>query len=217
MSRLFALSGIAALGLAVGWPLVSKVGAADYGQMGQTFPIIEDDMLAVIESRLRHLEATGGIERMQEQMREQAVKSVRRPKPVEGIGPAISRREWLHDPSMVVEEDIRDQKGYVIASRGQRVNPLALVEMRQALVFVNGDSVLEVDWAVKNYTAVNAKIVFVAGSPFDLMKPYQRRFYFDQGGQLTSKFGIRYTPAVVVGSGQHLRVSEVPIERGGAS
>ncbi len=217
MRRAVVFSGVCAVGLAVGWPLVTKVSAADYGQMGQTFPIIEDDMLAVIESRLRHLEATGGIERLQEQMREQAVKSVRRPKPVEGIGPAISRREWLHDPSMVVEDDIRDQKGNVIAARGQKVNPLALVEMRQALVFVNGDSVLEVDWAVKNYTGLNAKIVFVAGSPFDLMKPYQRRFYFDQGGQLTSKFGIRHTPAVVVGAGENLRVSEVPIDRGGAS
>lgn len=204
-----ALAGIS------GWPLASSLGAADYGQMGEAFPIIEDDLLAVIEAKLRHLEATGGIEALQRQMQQQALASVRRPKPVSGIGPTISRREWLFDPSMVVEDDIRDQKGNLIAARGQRVNPLAFVELRQALVFVNGDSPLEVDWAVANYTATNAKIVFVGGSPFDLMKPYQRRFYFDQGGTLTSKFGIAHTPAVVAAAGENLRVTEVPIRRGG--
>ncbi len=211
-----ALVTATALGAIAGWPLVSSLGAADYGQMGQTFPIIEDDLLAVIEAKLRHLEATGGIKALQRQMQQQAVASVRRPKPVGGIGPAIARREWLFDPSMVVEDDIRDQKGNLIAARGQRVNPLAFVEMRQALVFVNGDSPLEVDWAVANYTATNAKIVFVGGSPFDLMKPYQRRFYFDQGGTLTAKFGIAHTPAVVTGAGENLKVSEIPIARGGS-
>ncbi len=210
------LIAAAALGAIGGWPVVASLGAADYGQMGQTFPIVEDDLLAVIEAKLRHLEATGGIEALQRQMQQQAVASVRRPKPVSGIGPTLSRREWLFDPSMVVEDDIRDQKGNLIAGRGQRVNPLQFVEMRQALVFVNGDSPLEVDWAVANYTATNAKIVFVGGSPFDLMKPYQRRFYFDQGGTLTAKFGIAHTPAVVVGAGEHLKVTEVPIARGGS-
>lgn len=211
-----ALISATALGALAGWPVVASLSAADYGQMGQTFPIVEDDLLAVIEAKLRHLEATGGIEALQRQMQQQAVASVRRPKPVSGIGPTISRREWLFDPSMVVEDDIRDQKGNLIAARGQRVNPLQFVEMRQALVFVNGDSPLEVDWAVATYTATNAKIVFVGGSPFDLMKPYQRRFYFDQGGTLTSKFGIAHTPAVVVGAGENLKVTEIPIARGGS-
>jgi conjugal transfer pilus assembly protein TraW len=72
---LLAASGAALLG----WPLVSALRAADYGQMGQTFPIIETDLLTTIETRLRTLEANGGIERMQRQMQEQAVASVRGP------------------------------------------------------------------------------------------------------------------------------------------
>ena len=58
--------------------------------------------------------------------------------------------------------------------------------------------------------------IFVSGSPFDAMKPYQRRFWFDQGGQLSAKFGIRHTPAVVTGAPisngiKALKVSEVPL------
>lgn len=199
-----------------GWPVVSALHAADHGQMGETFPIIEADLLATIETRLRTLEANGGIERLQNQMREQAVASVRRPRPVAGITPATARREWLFDPSMVLEDDIVDAKGNLIAARGTRVNPLDHVSLGQDLVFVDGTDAAQIDWAVRTFSAAMAKVIFVAGSPFDAMKPYQRRFWFDQGGQLTSKFGIRHTPAVVTSAAgsngiKALKISEVPL------
>lgn len=206
--------GLAAL---AGWPLVSGASAADHGQMGETFPIIETDLLATIETRLRSLEASGGIERLQARMREQAVTSVRRPRPVEGLSPATARREWFFDPSMVLEDDVVDAKGNLIAPRGTRVNPLDHVALGQDLVFVDGTDAAQIDWATARYSAERAKVVFVSGSPFDAMKPRQRRFWFDQGGQLTTRFGIRHTPAVVTGAGKALRVTEVPLARQGTS
>lgn len=207
-AALIAAGGVALL---VGWPVISGLRAADYGQMGQTFPIIETDLLTTIETRLRTLEANGGIERMQRQMQEQAVASVRRPKPVDGMTPALTKREWLFDPSIVTEDDIVDAKGNLIAARGTRVNPLDMVQLSQALVFVDGDNAAELAWAVKTWSDARAKIIFVSGSPFDAMKPWQRRFYFDQGGTLTAKFGIRHTPAVVSAADANLKISEVPL------
>jgi len=209
--RLALLSAAGAVGLLVGWPFVAALRAADYGQMGQTFPIIETDLLTTIETRLKTLEANGGIERMQRQMQEQAVASVRRPKPVDGMTPATARREWLFDPSIVTEDDIVDAKGNLIAARGTRVNPLDMVQLSQALVFIDGDNPAELAWAVKTWSDARAKIIFVSGSPFDAMKPWQRRFYFDQGGMLTGKFGIRHTPAVVSAGGSNLKISEFPL------
>lgn len=206
---------IAALG---GWPIAASLRAADHGQMGETFPIIETDLLMTIEAKLKHLEASGGITALQRQMQDQAVASVRRPKPVEGLSPATQRREWLFDPSIALEDDIRDTKGNLIAARGSRVNPLDMVSLSQDLVFVDGTERTQIDWAVKSFGAAKAKIIFVSGSPFDAMKPYQRRFYFDQGGQLVGRFGIRHTPAVVTGAGRALKVAEVPLAlKGGAS
>ncbi len=145
MSRIAVLSATASAALLIGWPLISAVRAADYGQMGQTFPIIEADLLTTIETR------------------------------------------------------------------GTRVNPLDMVQLRQALVFIDGDNAAELAWAVKTWSDVRAKIIFVSGSPFDAMKPWQRRFYFDQGGTLTGKFGIRHTPAVVSAAGANLKISEFPL------
>ena len=217
MSRLAVLSAAGGVALLIGWPLLSAVRAADYGQLGQTFPIIEADLLTTIETRLRTLEANGGIERLQREMQEQAGARVRRPKRADGMTPASVQREWLFDPSIVTEDDIVDAKGNRIAARGTRVNPLDMVQLRQALVFIDGDNAAELQWALRTWSDTAAKIIFVSGSPFDAMKPWQRRFYFDQGGTLTSKFGIRHTPAVVSAAGSSLKISEVPLPREAAT
>jgi conjugal transfer pilus assembly protein TraW len=202
--------------LTAGLPFAPRLLARDHGQMGEVFPIIEDDLLATIEARLRHLESSGRLAALQEQMRDQAIRSVRRPAPVTGLGESVARRSWLFDPSIIVDADIHDDKGNLIAARGQRVNPLGFVTLNQKLVFVDGTKKAELDWAVAHSSQLSAKIIFVDGSPFDMMKPYQRRFYFDQGGQLVTRFGIRNTPAVVSAEGDKLRVIETPLKRGGA-
>ena len=210
MSRIAVLSATASAALLIGWPLISAVRAADYGQMGQTFPIIEADLLTTIETKLRTLEANGGIERLQREVQEQAVASVRRPKRVDGMTPAITKREWLFDPSIVTEDDIVDAKGNLIAARGTRVNPLDTVPLRAPLVFLDGDDARQVEWAIARYGRSPAKFILVAGAPLELMKARQRRFYFDQGGKLTEHFAIRAVPAVVEQQGRQLLITEQP-------
>lgn len=205
---------LAALGGAALLTAAAPLAAIDHGRMGETFPIIETDMLSVIAARLRSLETSGGIAQLQARMQSAAVASVRRPSPVAGLSAAERSREWLFDPSIVLEQDVVGAKGELIASRGTRVNPLALVPMPGALVFVDGRRAEELAWATRRFAPGEAKIVFVAGSPFDAMKPFQRRFWFDQRGALVTRFGIRHTPAVVTATDTHLRIAEVPVQGG---
>lgn len=176
--------------------------------MGESYPIIETDLLLAIEQRLRHMEANGQFAALNEQMKTKAIARVKRPQPVAGLSSAISKRSWLHDPSVVVENDIKDTKGNLIALAGQRVNPMLFVRLSQDLVFVDGENRSEIEWATRNYSNLKSKIIFVSGSPFEEMKGYQRRFFFDQGGQLVEKFGIRHTPASVTTEGELLRITE---------
>jgi conjugal transfer pilus assembly protein TraW len=46
------------------------------------------------------------------------------------------------------------------------------------------------------------------------MKANQRRFYFDQAGSLTAKFGIEHTPASVEQKGKILIVTEDALGQG---
>lgn len=187
--------------------------ARDYGQQGTVFPVIETDLLSVIQNKLAAMQASGAIDRANKALAARTEARVKRPLPVQNIVAATSARSWTHDPTIIVEQDLRDAKGRVIVARGTRVNPLDTVPLRQRLIFLDGDDPAQVAWAMARTTAMNAKLILVNGSPFALMKAEQRRFYFDQSGTLTTKFGVRAVPAVIEQAGRTLKVSEILVPR----
>lgn len=182
--------------------------ARDYGAFGQSFPIIEPDLLATIEARLGQAQGSGELDRTNALFAKQVADRVRRPVPVRGITPTQAARSWEYDPTIKLEKDILDQKGHLIAAAGQKLNPLEFVSVGQALVFIDGDNTEELTWATGRYTDLNAKIIFVNGSPFEQMSARKRRFYFDQEGKLAGKFGIAHTPAIISQTGKVMRISE---------
>jgi hypothetical protein len=70
----------------------------------------------------------------------------------------------------------------LIAAQGQRFNPLNHLNLAHSFAFIDGDSAEERDWALRQGAPDKLWIVLVKGSPTDLMKATQRRFYFDQMG-----------------------------------
>lgn len=195
---------IVAAALAYSWPAPAK----DYGQVGTVFPVVEQDLLRVIETRLKTMQADGRLEAFNQRMKANTEAKVLRPPPVPGIGVATATRSWLFDPSIVIDHDIRDTKGNFIAHRGQRVNPLDFIVVSTPLVFIYGDDEAQLAWALKKF-GQNAKLIMVRGSPLDAMSKHQRRFYFDQSGILVRRFGIQAVPALVVQEGKAMRVSEI--------
>jgi conjugal transfer pilus assembly protein TraW len=185
--------------------------ARDYGQQGAVFPVVEADLLSVIQKRLMTMQANGEIDRANQALAERTVAKVRRPAAVAGIETATEERRWRFDPTITVRQDLRDARGRVIVAAGTRVNPLDTVPLRQRLVFINGDDPGQVAWARTMTTALSAKLILIAGSPFALMKAEQRRFYFDQQGTLIRHFGIRAVPAVVEQQGRILAVRELVV------
>lgn len=65
--------------------------ARDFGQLGQTFPVIEADLLSTIEARLQRAQATGEMDRVNAAFAKRVEAKVRRPVPVAGITPAEER------------------------------------------------------------------------------------------------------------------------------
>lgn len=192
--------------------LAAQASARDYGQQGTVWPVIEPDLLQQIHARLQHLEATGQTARLNEELKRRTIARVNRPEPVAGITSASETRIWRFDPTITVERDIADDKGRVIIAAGTRVNPLDTVPLRQALVFLDGDDPAQLAWAAQRYGTTRAKLILVRGAPLELMKARQRRFYFDQGGNLVKHFGIRAVPATVEQQGRVLVITEAPIK-----
>lgn len=189
-------------------------GARDYGQRGAVFPLIERDLLEQIHARLKAMEASGETARLNEELKRRTIARVNRPDPVAGLVHASAHRRWTFDPTITLAADIRGARGELIHGAGTMVNPLDSVQLRSPLLFLDGDDPAQLAWALSEDR--NAKLILVKGAPLELMKARQRRFYFDQGGKLTAKFGIRAVPARVRQQGRLLEVSEIALPPKGA-
>ena len=77
------------------------------------------------------------------------------------------------------------------------------------MLFIDGTRPVEVEWALAQVAPT--RIVLLAGRPFDLARRHGRAFYFDQGGALSSRFGLKATPALMRQEGLKLRIEEVPL------
>jgi conjugal transfer pilus assembly protein TraW len=189
--------------------------AKDYGTLGTTWAIAEPDLLEVIHARLLAAQQNGVLAAMTAKFVEAARASVQRPRAVANITPAQQDRHWSYDPSVTMAQDIRDARGNLIAAKGQTFNPLHVLGMAHAFAFIDGDDAEQMAWAMKQGSPDKLWIVMVKGSPMTSMRAFKRRFYFDQQGVLTGKFGIEHTPALLVQNGNHLDIREVALTHAG--
>lgn len=191
----------------------TPAAAKDHGQQGTVFPIVEPDLLEQIRAKLQRLDASGETARLNADLKKRTIARVNRPEPVADLRNASNPRQWTFDPTITVEADISDDKGRLIIAAGTRVNPLDTVGLKQKLIFIDGDDAAQLAWAIKAHKAADAKLILVKGAPLDLMRARQRRFYFDQGGTLVKRFGIRAVPAIVEQQGRILHLREVPLAK----
>ena len=191
--------------------LSAQAGTAkDLGVRGAVWPVAEPDLLAQIEAWLGEMQASGETARMRREAAERARHRIEAPGRVTGIVTARVHHTRLFDPSITVDRDIRSAGGTLIAARGARVNPLDMQPLTRDLLFIDGARPVEVAWALRHGRP--SRIVLVAGRPLDLMRIHGRPFFFDQGGRLSKRLGLRATPSVVAAEGQALRITEVPLE-----
>ena len=205
--RPFAAAALAVV-LALASPAVAT--AKDLGVRGMTWAVAEPDLLAQIEARLLEMERSGALARLEDEARANARRKLEEPDPAPGIAPATRESSRLWDPGITVARDIRTAEGTLIAAAGTRVNPLERIALARDLLFVDGRREAEIAWALEHDRL--AKIVLLAGRPLDLMRRHRRPFFFDQGGRLAARFGLRLTPSLVVQDGTRLRITEVPVE-----
>ena len=188
----------------------AETQAKDLGVHGDLFPITEPDILMVIRARLATFGKAGEIDRLNREFRERAVASIKRPTAIQNIQHTREPRQWFFDPTITVTEDITDNEGRLIHAAGTRVNPLEIMGLSQKILFIDGDDIEQVNWALSERTAAGrAKIILVKGAPLDLMETHKVPFYFDQRGLLTSRFQIAHVPARLEQVGNLLSISEV--------
>ena len=183
--------------------------AKDFGIVGHSYEVVEEDIIAYIKSKLSTLDLSA----LQEEMQGKVKSSTARPKPVAHITRAKEDRTGHFDPTYVLERSIYDHNGSLMHPVGTKVNPLSKLPLSNALIFIEGDDQEQVAYALEQYKGLDkkAKIILTSGSPIELQKAHKVWIYFDQFGSLTTKLGIKHVPAIVRQDGLKLKISEIAL------
>lgn len=182
--------------------------------LGPVYPILEQDMLAQIMARLEADQKSGLMQAKVAQGVARAKASLEQPKAVSGITRTQEAREWLWDPTVTAQQDIKDPYSGKIAVRaGTRINPLRTTSWPGVWYFIDARDATQIEWLVGQLgrTEAPATILLTGGSPRQVGQRTGRTIYFDQSGVLTKKFGINRVPATVRQDGLALRIREAKI------
>jgi conjugal transfer pilus assembly protein TraW len=199
------------VGLLMAWGLAGPLAAKDLGTIGPVHAIAEQDMLLLIEQRLQAKAASGELARLQQAAMERAKRSIREPKPVDGLARSTQRRTQWFDPSVHFDEPVLDEQGRVLVAAGTQFNPLTVLSFGKTWLFFDGRDAAQVRRAKAFMDSATGPVkpILVGGSPLALAERWKRRVYFDQGGRLTQRLGLKAVPAAVTQEGSLLRIEEL--------
>jgi conjugal transfer pilus assembly protein TraW len=178
--------------------------------IGQTYAILEDDFLTLVETRYHAMKANGEWDKKQKAWQKQMVSYADRPTPVAAVTTTQSRRVYYVDPSIELSHDIKGLHGEIIARSGTVINPLEIIPLHKTLLFINADDEKQLNWAIKKDKELKEKTkwILVKGSITDTIQKVKKPVYFDQAGKLTKRFNIHHVPAALQQENLSLKIEE---------
>ena len=198
------------LGLMLG---ATGARAMDLGVIGPTYEISEPHLLQMIEQRLRAKERSGELGRLEAQVRERGIATVKNPPPVTGLRATETVRTFYFDPSFTLDRNILGPQGELLFAAGTRKNPLEVVSLSRHLLFFDARDPRQVGRARQLIALYQGRVkpILVGGAYLDLMQSRHLPVYYDQQGLLTRRLGITQVPALVSQDGLRLRIDELAV------
>ena len=198
------------LGLMLG---ATGARAMDLGVIGPTYEISEPHLLQMIEQRLRAKERSGELGRLEAQVRERGIATVKNPPPVTGLRATETVRTFYFDPSFTLDRNLLGPQGELLFAAGTRKNPLEVVSLSRHLLFFDARDPRQVGRARQLIALYQGRVkpILVGGAYLDLMQSWHLPVYYDQQGLLTRRLGITQVPALVSQDGLRLRIDELAV------
>ncbi|HHH1368308.1 TPA: type-F conjugative transfer system protein TraW [Yersinia enterocolitica] len=189
------------------------IGARDLGKWGDIYPVQEQSFLNLIQQRLGALEKSGEMAELQQRFKDNVIENTLRPPAVQGLSTDTQSHTIWYDPTFTVGQELSDQKGTVFARKGEKVNPLDSIPLNSTLYFIDADDKRQIDWMkLQKPGTVNYKVILVNGNIKTATEQLNTRIYFDQGGELTRKFGLTHIPASLTQDNKRLKIVSAPMQ-----
>ena len=188
---------------------IAQLSAIDLGVQGHTFPIVERSMLELIQEQLQLANRDGRLAKFNNEIQQQAKDRIANPKFIANLKHTDEEREYLFDPSIILQHDITDHDGELIHQKGYKINPLSKISWGRPMLLIDGKSEEQVEFALQAKRSIGLDIVLTNGSPIKLNNKHRIQFDFDQHGIIVKHFNIKQVPAFIVQHGQHMKIAEL--------
>ena len=179
---------------------VTKALAKNLGIHGHVFKIIEVSLLDEIYKRLKKTD----LNKLNQIQKKKILQYIDSPSSEKNFIEARNIKVFYHDPSFSFDKSIYSPSGELIYLQGTPINPLLQVQLKEPLIFIDGNIEKQVKYALKHKSG---KIILVSGSPLKIQRKHKRWIYFDQKNYLTTKLNISEVPAIVSQEDSRLKIT----------
>ncbi|WP_249185283.1 TrbC family F-type conjugative pilus assembly protein [Burkholderia cenocepacia] len=173
--------------------------------VGNTYPVAEPDILAVIRERMRRVDWNKQIKHAVDDARQA---------PFNGVEMPVSTKTASHlfDPSVTLSRDVTNPaNGQIIAARGTRINPLQMQAFPYTVIAFDPYDPLQLRWAAEVVKRNPNTLAYVTRNAmhsdgratWDVIGT--RTFTLDE--KAASRFDIESVPTMVRQEGLSMRVS----------
>lgn len=190
----------------------NQASALTIGPIGNTYPIIENDLLETIDNALMRKAREGRIKKLQVQMNARTKAYLTNPRNGPDLPRAVSTRSWHHKNEFTVKNDIVLPNGEVLHRQGEVFRLPEHVIKNVHYLFVDFNDMKQRQFAKQYFDSLgqhHTDIIITRGSVKNATDIFGQRIYYDQYGKLTSVFSITALPALVKSHGDKLNIIEV--------
>lgn len=190
--------------------------AKSLGVLGHTYPVMEKSLLVLIGERLQMLQKEGRWEDLEQQWKEKVSSRVLRPSPLH-LKRTKQKITHYYIPEVVAYNDILDDKGNVMVSKGTHVNALSqLPSYSPVWLFLNFDDPAQQRFAKKIIQLhPEVEVILTGGNVAEAEQQTNQAIYFDQEGRITAKLKVNHVPALVTRVNDSLKIEELVIGESG--
>jgi conjugal transfer pilus assembly protein TraW len=180
--------------------------ALDFGVKSHTFEIKEQSFSSMMLEKLSKVD----IDKHNIEINKKIIDKAQNPAST-NLPRCKKSASHIIDPSIELNQDIKDHNGKVLFKAGTKINPLSQISIEE-IVLINGNDKEQIAWYKQKYKDKVNTLILLGGNYYFLKKSISSELYFDQTGEWVKKFKIESLPAILSQKYKIIRVHEINID-----
>ena len=177
----------------------------DLGVVGQTYPVVEPDVVAELKEEAAKKNRLGDNEFLERMKTYQ-------PEDIHHLPRATRDRTFLVDMTYTLDRDLLDGDGMVIYPKGFTFNPLDYVSFSGGMLVIDGNDPVQVKWFTKTPYVNNhrVRLLLSDGYAYELIRQLNRSVFY-LTDEIAERLQLAVVPSLVIQKDDKLEVREIMV------